>query len=241
MLGISGALVNAFVVIIGGILGSVVGKALSEKIADTVMKGLGLAVILIGISGALEGKRILVTIISLALGALLGEIIDIDRAFNRLSHFTERKLYKKENGTGRFAEGMCGGALLFCVGAMSVVGSLEAGLTGDCYTIYTKSLLDLISSTLLASTLGIGVAFAAVPLLVYQGALTVCANFVAPYLSDVVVCEMTSAGSLIILALGLNMIGVGKFKVANYLPAIFLPIAVSPLYDLISELLTKYF
>lgn len=239
MTGIIGAIVNAVVVILGGLIGAFAGKAFSEKISDTIMKGLGLAVILIGISGALEGQRILITIISLALGALIGEAIDIDKFFRRLSEAAERKFGGSGTKSGSFAEGMCAGALLFCVGAMAVVGSLQAGLTGDCSTIYTKSLIDFIAAMILASTMGIGVAFASVPLIVYQGVITLCAGFVSPFLSDAVVAEMTCAGSLIIFALGLNMVGAAKLKVANYLPAIFLPVAICPIYDIIAEFLGK--
>ncbi len=239
MTGIIGAIVNAVVVILGGIIGVFAGKAFSEKISDTIMKGLGLVVMLIGISGALEGQKILVTIISIALGALIGEAVDIDKFFMRLSETVERKFNKNCAKKGSFAEGMCAGALLFCVGAMAVVGSLQAGLVGDCTTIYTKSLIDFIAAMILASTLGIGVAFASLPLIVYQGTITLCAGFVAPFLSDAVVAEMTCAGSLIILALGLNMIGAAKMKVANYLPAIFLPILICPVYDIIANFLSS--
>ena len=239
MTGIIGAIVNAAVVILGGIIGVIAGKAFTEKISDTIMKGLGLVVILIGLSGALEDKLILVTIISIALGALIGELLDIDKFFRKLSEAAERKFAKKDNSKGNFAEGMCAGALLFCVGAMSVVGSLQAGLTGDCTTIYTKSLIDFIAAMILASTMGIGVSFSSIPLIIYQGVITLCAGFISPFLSDAVVAEMTCAGSLIIMGLGLNMIGVAKLKVANYLPAIFLPIAICPIYDIIADFLSK--
>lgn len=238
MTGIIGAIVNAAVVILGGIIGVFAGKAFSEKISDTIMKGLGLVVVLIGISGALEGEKILVTIISIALGALIGEAIDIDKFFHGLSEKAENRFAKGHTKTGNFAEGMCAASLLFCVGAMSVVGSLQAGLTGDCSTIFTKSLIDFIAAIILASTLGIGVSFASVPLFVYQGGITLCAGMVAPFLSNAVVAEMTCTGSLIIFALGLNMTGASKIKVANYLPAIFLPILICPVYDIISKFLS---
>lgn len=242
MVGIIGAIVNAAVVILGGIIGVIAGKAFTEKISDTIMKGLGLVVMLIGLSGALEGKLILVTIISIALGALIGDILDIDKFFRKLSEAAERKFAKKDSNNGNkgnFAEGMCAGALLFCVGAMAVVGSLQAGLTGDCTTIYTKSLIDFIAAMILASTMGIGVSFSSIPLFIYQGVITLCAGVISPFLSEAVVAEMTCAGSLIIMGLGLNMIGVAKLKVANYLPAIFLPIAICPIYNIIADLLSK--
>lgn len=235
MTGIAGAIVNAAAVIVAGIIGRTVGQAIPKRIADTIMKGLGLVVIYIGISGALDGEQILVTIISIALGALIGEAIDINLRLENLAERVEKKLSHGDGGS--VAEGMCAGTLLFCVGAMAVVGSLQAGLTGDCSTIFTKSLIDFIAAIVLASTMGIGVAFAAVPLFIYQGAITVFAGALSPYLSDFAVAEMSCTGSLLIFALGLNMIGAAKVKVANYLPAIFLPMAICPLYEWLSALL----
>lgn len=229
-------MVNAAAVIIGGGLGCTMGSIIPKKISDSIMKGVGLAVMYIGISGALDGQQVLITIISIAVGALIGEAIDIDRHLSRLSEWVETKL-KGTGGASSVAEGMCTGTLLFCVGAMAVVGSLQAGLTGDCSTIYTKSLLDLISSLVLASTLGIGVAFSALPLFIYQGAITVFASAISPFLSDLVIAEMGCTGSLLICALGLNVIGATKIKVANYLPAIFLPILICPIYEWLAALI----
>ena len=236
MTGIAGAIVNAAAVIVAGIIGRTVGQAIPKRIADTIMKGLGLVVIYIGISGALDGEQILVTIISIALGALIGEAIDINLRLEHLAERVEaqRRFAKNDDG---FAAGFVNATLLFCVGAMAVVGSLQAGLTGDCSTIFTKSLIDFIAAIVLASTMGIGVAFAAVPLFIYQGAITVFAGALSPYLSDFAVAEMSCTGSLLIFALGLNMIGAAKVKFANYLPAIFLPIAICPLYEWLSGLL----
>ena len=192
MTGIAGAIVNAAAVIVAGIIGRTVGQAIPKRIADTIMKGLGLVVIYIGISGALDGEQILVTIISIALGALIGEAIDINLRLEHLAERVEKKLSHGDGGS--VAEGMCAGTLLFCVGAMAVVGSLQAGLTGDCSTIFTKSLIDFIAAIVLASTMGIGVAFAAVPLFIYQGAITVFAGALSPYLSDFAVAEMSCTG-----------------------------------------------
>ena len=235
MTGIAGAIVNAASVVVAGVIGCMMGSAIPKRISDTIMKGMGLAVMYIGISGALGGKQILVTIISIALGALIGEAVDIDLRLEHLSGWVEEKLSRGKSGS--IAQGMCTGTLLFCVGAMAVVGSLQAGLTGDCSTIFTKSLIDFISAIVLSSTLGIGIAFAAVPLFLYQGTITVFAGALSPLLSDFAIAEMSCTGSLLICALGLNMIGATKVKVANYLPAIFLPIAICPLYEWLSALL----
>lgn len=155
MTGIAGAIVNAASVVVAGVIGCMMGSAIPKRISDTIMKGMGLAVMYIGISGALGGKQILVTIISIALGALIGEAVDIDLRLEHLSGWVEEKLSRGKSGS--IAQGMCTGTLLFCVGAMAVVGSLQAGLTGDCSTIFTKSLIDFISAIVLSSTLGIGI------------------------------------------------------------------------------------
>ena len=186
-----------------------------------MQKGLALCVLYIGIKGSLVGANTLVTILSLVLGAILGELLNIDGAIERLGAWAQRKLSK---GGSRLGEGFVTASLLFCVGSMAVVGSLQSGLTGNHETIFTKSMLDFVSAIILASSLGLGVCLSGAFVLVYQGAIVLLARWAAPVLSDYVVAEMSCAGSLLIVALGLNMLGIAKLKVANLLPAMFLPI-----------------
>ena len=216
-----GAIDNTLAAVVGGLLGSLLKKGIPERFADLVQKGLALCVLYIGIKGSLVGTNTLVTILSLVLGAILGELMNIDGAIERLGAWAQRKLSK---GGSRLGEGFVTASLLFCVGSMAVVGSLQSGLTGNHETIFTKSMLDFVSAIILASTLGLGVCLSGIFVLVYQGAIVLLARWAAPILSDYVVAEMSCAGSLLIVALGLNMLGITKLKVANLLPAMFLPI-----------------
>lgn len=217
--------VNTLAVIVGSIVGILLKKGIPENIKDAVMKGIGLCTIYIGISGALKGENTLILIISIALGVVIGEICDLD---GKLNHFAEKleTRFRKPGDKISIAEGFVTASLLFCVGAMTIVGSLNAGLSGDYEMLFTKSTLDLISSCVFASALGVGVLFAAGFVFVFQGAIVVTAQFAAPYLSDYAIAEMTCAGSILIMALGLNIIGLTNFKVMNYIPAIFIPIVL---------------
>ena len=217
-----GTLVNTLAAVVGGLLGSLLKKGIPERFADLVQKGLALCVLYIGVKGSLVGTNTLVTILSLVLGAILGELLDIDGKIERLGAWAQARLTKK--GGSRIGEGFVTASLLFCVGSMSVVGSLQSGLTGNHETIFTKSMLDFVSAVILASSLGLGVCLSGAFVLVYQGAIVLLARWAAPILSDYVVAEMSCAGSLLIIALGLNMLGITRLKVGNLLPAMFLPI-----------------
>ena len=218
-----GAIVNCLAIILGGSVGLFLKKGIPEKIGNTVVNGVALCVMLIGISGALEGKNTLITIVSIAIGAVIGELIDIDALINRAAKGIEDKLNRK-GGNVRFAKGFVTATLLFCVGAMAIVGSLDSGLTGDNTTLYTKSLLDGSNAFIFAANFGVGVLASSVPILIYQGGITLLASLVAPLLSDVIIAEMTCVGSLLIIALSLNMLKITEIKVANYIPALFIPI-----------------
>lgn len=223
-----GVIVNVIVIILGSGIGMVLKKGIPERISETMMKGLGLCTLYIGWSGALKGSNTLVLIISMAIGIVIGEGFDLDK---RLNNFAEKleKNFSKQDGSISFAEGFIAASLLFCVGAMTVVGSLQAGLSGNYEMLFTKSVLDFISSMIFASTLGIGVMLSAVFVLIFQGGIVLLAQVVAPFLTDGVVAEMTCVGSVLIFALGLNIIGITKLKVLNFLPAMFLPILLMPL------------
>ena len=216
-----GTVVNTLAAVVGGLLGSLLKRGIPERFADLVQKGLALCVLYIGVKGSLAGTNTLVTILSLVLGAILGELLNIDGGIERLGAWAQSKLSK---GGSRIGEGFVTASLLFCVGSMSVVGSLQSGLTGNHETIFTKSMLDFVSAIILASSLGLGVCLSGAFVLVYQGAIVLLARWAAPILSDYVVAEMSCAGSLLIVALGLNMLGIAKIKGANLLPAMFLPI-----------------
>jgi len=218
-----GTFVNVVAILLGGIIGLIIHKGIPERIADTVMKGLGLCTLYIGISGCLKGDNPLLTILSIAIGAVIGEAIDLDDKLNKLGLLLENK-FKTEGQKTTISEGFVTASLLFCVGAMSIVGSLKSGLLGDHEMLFAKSMLDFIGAIIFASTLGVGVMFSAGAVLIYQGAITLLAQFISPYLGDRTIAEMTCVGSLVIVALAINMLGITKIKVMNYVPAIFLPI-----------------
>ena len=220
-----GTIVNSLAVVAGSIIGLLFGKLFTKKLGDAVMTGLALVVIYIGISGAFKGENTLVAIISISIGAIIGTLLDLDGKILWLGDRVESLVSK--SGDGSVAKGFVSASLLFCVGAMTVVGSLDSGLRDDHSTLFTKAMLDGISAIFFASSLGIGVIFSAVFILVYQGTITLAAQFIEPYINyGNVIGEMTCVGSLLILALGLNMLKITNIKVMNYLPAIFLPIIV---------------
>lgn len=218
-------IVNTFAVIIGSLAGMLLKRGIPENIREIVMKGIALCTICIGISGVLKGQNTLVMIISMVVGAIIGEALDLDCRLNNFAGKIEKR-FQKEGGEVSIAEGFVTASLLFCIGAMTIVGSLNAGLTGDTEMLMTKSTLDLISSCIFASAMGIGVLLSAAFVLVFQGGIVLMAQYVAPYLSDAVIAEMTCTGSVLIMALGFNILGITNLKVMNYLPAIFLPILI---------------
>lgn len=229
-----GTIVNTIAVLVGGCIGLLLKKGLPQRLADTLMKALGLCTLFIGITGVMSGKRTLLIILSMVIGTLIGEGIDLDRRLNTLGRFLENKC-KRGDGKTTIAEGFVSASLLFCVGAMTIVGTLQSGLTGSHIMLFTKSMLDCVAAMIFASTLGIGVLFAAAFVFVYQGAITLFAQWVAPFLSDAVVNEMTVTGSLVIIGLGINMLGLAKLRVINFVPAIFLPIALCPFFNWLSS------
>lgn len=218
-----GVIVNTITVIIGSLLGMLLKKSIPERITGAVMKGLGLCTLYIGWTGSLKGENTLILIISMAVGIAAGQALDLDGKLNRFAEGLEKR-FKKEGRETSFAEGFITASLVFCVGAMTIVGSLQAGLQGNHEMLFTKATLDFISSLIFAAALGVGVLGAAAFVFVFQGSIVMLAGFAAPFLSDRVIAEMTCAGSLLIFAIGLNLLGITKLKVMNYLPAIFIPI-----------------
>jgi uncharacterized membrane protein YqgA involved in biofilm formation len=216
-----GVLVNVLTVLLGGTVGLLFKKGIPEKVSRAVMIGLGVCTLYIGISGSLCGENVLILIAAVVLGAIIGTLLDIDGAMNRLAEKVEGK-FRKEGQKISLAEGFVSATLLFCVGSMTVTGSLQAGLSGDNSVLITKAMLDLVSSMMLASSLGAGVLLSAVSVLVIQGGLALLAGLVAPFLGPAAINEMTCAGSLLIIMIGTNLMGITKFKVADYLPAILL-------------------
>ncbi len=228
-----GVIVNVVTVIIGSLVGVLFKKGISERVNKTVMIGLGACVLYVGISGTLCGENTLILIASVVLGAIVGTLLDIDGAINRLAQKVEAK-FKKKSGEVSLAEGMVSATLLFCVGSMAVTGSLQAGLTGDHSILITKAMIDMISAMMLASSLGIGVLFSSVAIFVVQGGIALLAGVISPLMSPGAINEMTCAGSLLIVMIGTNLMGITKIKIADFLPVIlFAPIIynIIPLFE----------
>lgn len=238
----TGTIVNIIAIIAGGAIGVILKKGIPERFKTTIMQAIGLSVVIVGISGALQGiftvtsqgklDRNYITgmILSLVAGSLLGEAIGIEERLDKLGNWFQNKFAQNESG---FAKGFVTASLVYCVGAMAIVGALEDGLYGKTDILLAKAMLDGISAIVFSATLGIGVIFSALPVLVYQGAITVLAGVLKPLLSDVVVSQMSLTGNVLILAIGLTMLEIKKFRVGNMLPAIFIPFVYALLRDLV--------
>lgn len=226
-----GTIINTLAIILGSLVGLFIKGGISNKISDTIMKGIALCVFYIGVSGSLKGENTLITIICIAVGSLIGEYIDIDKRLKSLGNFIELKVSSKtkissslETSKFSISKAFVSSSLLFCVGAMAIVGSLESGLLKDYDTLLAKSVLDGISAIIFSATLGIGVIFSSIAVFIYQGTITLCASFLSSLLSQAVITSMTAIGSLLIIGLSFDMLGISKIKVSNMLPSVFLPI-----------------
>lgn len=229
----TGTIVNVAAVIIGGGIGMLIRGGIKQRFQDILMQALGLSTLFIGVSGALKGMftvngegletgGAMVLILSLVLGALIGEGINIEKQFERFGEWLKRKV--KSNGDSRFVEGFVTASLVICVGAMAVVGSLQDGLTGDASMLYTKAILDFVIVLVLASALGKGVLFSALPLGILQGSITLFAGVIAPVLSDRMIDNLSFIGSALIFCVGINLCFGKKIKVGNLLPALVIAV-----------------
>lgn len=227
-----GVLVNTAAVLIGSLVGLLVNKGLPQRFSGAIMTGIGLCTMYIGISGALQGENPIILVVAIVLGAASGTALKLDDRLNSLGDMLEKRFSRipATGGEGEakpsIAQGFVTASLLFCVGAMAIIGSINSGLNGDHSVTFTKSTLDLIAAAMLAVSLGVGVVFSAASVFVYQGLLVLLAQLLRPLLDNPsMLAEMNCTGSVIIIGLGFNIIGITKIKVANYLPAIvFAPI-----------------
>lgn len=225
-----GVCINVITVILGSSIGLLFKKGIPERVSSAAMVGLGACTLYIGITGSLQGENVLILIASVVLGAIVGTLLNIDGGINRLAEKAESR-FRKSGTDISIAEGIISATLLFCVGSMTVTGSIQAGLTGDSSILITKAMLDLVSSMMLASSLGVGVLLSAIAVFIIQGGLVLLAGFLSPLMSPGAINEMTCAGSLLIIMIGTNLMGITKIKVADYLPAIvFAPV----IYNVIS-------
>lgn len=228
-----GTIVNSIAIIVGSLLGIGLRKGIKDQYKNTIMEGIGLAVIIIGIMGGIKSENIILVIGSIVLGSIIGERVGIENKLDNLANSLQNKFGGKDSN---FSKGFVTASLVYCVGAMAIVGSLESGIQGSHETLFAKSILDGISSIIFASTLGIGVAFSSLPVFIYQGSITLLANFVKELLTPGVVNEMSAVGGILIMAIGINILGIKKIKVGNMLPAVFVPIIYHMLTILVNLL-----
>lgn len=231
-------LVNTATVLLGSAIGLLFRNRIREKFTKAVVSALALVTVLIGLDSALDTANILCVIVCMVIGTTVGEWIRIDERIDGAGDFLKTKIMKGRASDSRFTEGFVTACIVFCVGSMTIMGSLESGIHGNHSIIYAKSALDFVSAMMFAAAMGWGVPFAALFVLLFQGALTLLAGVVSTYLSAAVVTEMSAVGGTILVGMGINMLEIGpkRIKVANMLPAIFLPIAYLPLAEWIVSL-----
>lgn len=231
------ALVNCIAIILGSLVGIIFAKKISSELSQVVQRGAGIVTLVIGIEMALAYENIIFLAMSIIGGGIIGSIIDIDGKILNLGEALGRLVLRKGYNGGKdevgqaqinkvsnFAYGFLNASVLFCVGAMAILGSLKAGIDGDYTIIFTKSVLDGFMAIVFAAALGIGTAFSALSVLVYQGALTLLAGLVAPYASELLLAELGATGGALIIMIGINLLGLAKIKTANYLPALVLTV-----------------
>lgn len=231
--------VNMATVLVGSAMGIIFSNKIKESVINTIIAALALCTCVIGVMSAIKTSDILILIICLVSGTVIGELLRIDDRIESCGDFIKATVLQGRGGDSRFSEGFVSACILFCVGSMTIMGSLEAGINKDYSIIFTKSAMDLVSSMAFGAAMGIGVTFSVLFILVYQGGLTLLAGLVAPYLSGAVVTEMSAIGGALLLATAINMLELSpkRIKIANMLPAIFMPIAYFPIYNWISGLL----
>jgi uncharacterized membrane protein YqgA involved in biofilm formation len=215
-----GPVVNAAVIVVCALAGSFLIRGIPERFEEILKKAIGLSIIYVGIRGALENERVLLLIMSMVGGAILGELINIDKQMNRFGGWAEKKLGMSG---GSFSKGFVSASILFCTGSMAIVGSMQSGLLGNHETLFAKSILDGSISVVFAASMGIGVAFSALPVLIYQGTIALVSMAIKDLLSPGIIREMSAVGNLLVAAIGFNFLGIKEIRVANLIPAIFIP------------------
>jgi uncharacterized membrane protein YqgA involved in biofilm formation len=243
-----GPVVNAVAIVFFSLIGVFLVKGIPERIEEILKKAIGLSVIYIGIRGAFDNERTLLLVMSMVFGAIIGELIDIDKWMNRLGLWAEKKLgMKNDNSSGisegavspnkskhSFSKAFVSASILFCTGSMAIVGSMQSGLQGNHQTLFAKTILDGSMSLVFGASLGIGAAFSAIPVLLYEGAIALASTLIRDSLSPEIIREMSAVGSLIISAIGFNFLSIKEIKVANLIPAMFIPWAYLSVMGLIT-------
>ena len=223
----TGTLINIVAIIVGGSIGLVIKSKLPDRIIKIVFQALGLFTVFIGISMALKTEQFLIMILSLVIGSIIGELIDIEKYLNRVSEKVKSRFKLKNE---KFTEGLMTAFLLYCVGSMTILGAIEEGLGNEPNLLLAKSIMDGFSSIALASVLGVGVIFSIIPLLLYQGGLTLLAAFAGDYFSVIIINELTAVGGILLIGLGISILEIKKIKVVNMLPALIVVVIFAWLF-----------
>ncbi|KJS20024.1 MAG: membrane protein [Clostridiaceae bacterium BRH_c20a] len=218
-----GTIVNFIAIIVGSVIGIVLKKGIPERYKDTIMQGIGLATFLIGLKMGFKANNELIVILSLVIGGIMGEILKIDYHLDAFGEVLQKKVGSED---GDFVKGFVSSSLIFCIGAMAILGAIESGLLGNHKILFAKSALDFITSIVLSSSLGLGVMFSSIPVFIYQGSITLLASGLKDILIEPVVNYMTATGGMLIVGIGINILGIKKINVANLLPAIFVAVAL---------------
>ena len=230
--------INMATVLVGSLIGIFFRNRIKEKYIQTIFAAIALCTAAIGVMSAIKTNNIIIVIVCLVIGTVIGEALRIDDRIENAGTWLNGKLFRGREGSSRFAEGFVSASILFCVGSMTIMGSLEAGIRGDYSIILAKSVLDFISSMAFGAAMGIGVTFSVFFILIYQGGITLLAGLAAPYLSEMVVTEMSAVGGVMLMGMAVNMLELSdkRIRLANMLPAIFLPILYFPLAELVKGL-----
>ncbi len=223
----TGTIVNFFAILTGSLVGIFLKEKFPKKMQEIVMQALSLAVILIGVQMALQTNNVLIVIFSLVIGAVVGELIDIENKLEKVGIHIKKRFNSEDD---LFVQGFVQASLVFCVGAMAIMGSIQDGLNNDPTILYNKSILDGFASIAFAATSGIGVAFSAIPVFLYQGSITLLSSVAERYLADAMITEMTATGGLLILAIGFNILGIAKIKVGNLLPSLLFAVILTIIF-----------
>lgn len=233
-----GVLANTVMVLIGGAVGTLFRSRIKGELIDTLMASMGLVIIVIGIDGAAGVSDILAVVVCLAIGGIIGQLMQLQSFFDNLGERIRAKFQNTRFADGSFGEGLVTASVLFCVGTMAIMGSIEAGINSNYTILITKGVIDMVSAIAFSAAMGIGVAGAAIPVFIWEGALTLLAAVVAPYLGAEVIADMSAVGGAIFIGMGLNMIGIcdRKISVSNMIPAIILPVIYVPVYNWIAGL-----
>jgi hypothetical protein len=222
-----GTLINAGAVIVGSLIGLIIHFRLPKRITLIAFQGIGLFTLFLGINMATKTNNFLIMIFSILLGSIIGELVDIDSAMNKFSEWLKNKIKSKNN---KFSEGFITAFLLFCMGSMTILGAIEEGLGGASNLLLAKSILDGFSSIVLSASLGIGVIFSAIPLLIYQGGLTLFASLLQNFFTEILINELTAVGGLLLIGLGINILEIKKLKILNMLPSLIIVVILTAIF-----------